>query len=169
MKGRIKLLIISLGLMQAMAVSAAEFKIGAVSIGKILNDAPQAQQANARLKKEFEPREKSLVDAQKSLRGMEQKLERDGAVMSDGQRRNLERDIRTQARELQRAQEEFRDDLNLRRNEELGKFQKQVAEVISGLAKEEGFDLILSEGAVVFASERVDMTEKVLKRLTGAR
>lgn len=169
MKGPLKLLIVSLGLLQALAVPAAEFKIGAVSIGKILNDAPQAQQANARLKKEFEPREKSLVDAQKSLRGMEQKLERDGAVMSDGQRRNLERDIRTQARELQRAQEEFRDDLNLRRNEELGKFQKQVLDVVNNVAKEEGFDLVINDQATLYVSQRVDVTDKVLSRLTAAK
>jgi outer membrane protein len=153
-------------LLQAGLVQAAELKIGAVSIGKILNEAPQAEQANRRLQKEFEPREKGLLDAQNALRGLEQQLAKDGDVMSDSQRRKLERDIRTQARELQRTTEEFREDVNIRRNEELGKFQQQIVEIINSLAKEEAFDLILNESAVLYASERTDITEKVLGRLS---
>jgi len=85
--------------------------------------------------------------------------------MSDSQRRSLESEIRNQARELKRTSDEFREDFNLRRNEELGKFQIQVLEVINGVAKEEGFDLIV-EGAL-YASPQVDLTDKVLKRLTS--
>lgn len=159
------IILLFLGVMGAAPGQSAELKIGAVSIGKILNEAPQAEQANKRLQEEFAPREKGLVDAQKSLRDLEQKLTRDGAVMSDSQRRSLERDVRAEARELQRATEEFREDVNLRRNEELSKFQQEVVEVINGLAEEEGFDLILNEGSVIYAGERVDITEKVLSKL----
>lgn len=153
-------------LLQTGLAQAAELKIGAVSIGQILNKAPQAEQANQRLQKEFEPREKGLLDAQEALRELEQQLSRDSDVMSDSQRRKLERDIRTQARELQRATEEFREDVNIRRNEELGKFQKQIVEIINNVAKEEGFDLILNESAVLYASERTDITDKVIGRLS---
>jgi outer membrane protein len=163
---RIPFILLLLGILYAFPVQSAELKIGAVSIGKILNEAPQAEQANKRLQEEFAPRERGLVDAQKSLRDMEQKLTRDGAVMSESQRRSLERDIRAEARELQRATEEFREDVNLRRNEELSKFQQEVVEVINGLAREEGFDLILNEGSVLYAGERVDITEKVLGKLS---
>lgn len=87
--------------------------------------------------------------------------------MGDSQRRSLESDIRNQARELKRTSDEFREDFNLRRNEELGKFQKQVLEVINNVAKEEGFDLVVNDGAALYASPQVDVTEKVLKRLTS--
>lgn len=159
-------LIFLLGILYALPAPTAELKIGAVSIGKILNEAPQAEQANKRLQKEFAPREKGLIDAQKSLSDLEQKLSRDGAVMSEPQRRSLERDVRAQARELQRATEEFREDVNLRRNEELSKFQQQVVEVINKLAKDEDFDLILNEGAVLYAGEKVDITKEVLRKLS---
>ena len=121
---------------------AAEVKLGFVSIAKILNSAPQAEAASKRLEQEFAPRQKGLVEAQKSLRKQEEKLSKDGAVMSESQRRSLENEIRNQARELKRTSDEFREDFNLRRNEELGKFQKQVLEVINSVAKEEGFDLV---------------------------
>jgi len=148
-------------------VQAAEVKIGFVSIAKILQSAPQAEAASKRLEQEFAPRQKALVEAQKSLRRQEEKLSKDGAVMGDSQRRSLESDIRNQARELKRTGDEFREDFNLRRNEELGKFQKQVLEVINNVAKEEGFDLVVNDGAALYASPQVDVTEKVLKRLTS--
>ena len=87
--------------------------------------------------------------------------------MSDSERRKLESDIRNEMRELNRTNSELREDFNLRRNEELGKFQKQVLDVINSLAKEEGFDLVINDSATVYASPQVDVTDKVLKRLTS--
>ncbi len=146
---------------------AAEVKLGFVSIAKILNSAPQAESASKRLEQEFAPRQKGLVEAQKALRKEEEKLGKDGAVMSESQRRKLESEIRNQARELKRTSDEFREDFNLRRNEELGKFQKQVLEVINSVAKEEGFDLVINDSATLYFSPQVDVTEKVLKRLNS--
>ncbi|RUQ36197.1 MAG: OmpH family outer membrane protein, partial [Candidatus Competibacteraceae bacterium] len=141
---------------------AADLKIGFVSVAKILSSAPQAEAASKRLEQEFAPRQKGLVEAQKSVRKLEEKLSKDGAVMSESQRRSLENDIRNQLRDLNRTNAELREDFNLRRNEELGKFQKQVLEVINGLAKEEGFDLVVNDGATLYASPQVDITDKVL-------
>lgn len=148
---------------------AADVKIGFVSIAKILNSAPQAEAASKRLEQEFAPRKKGLDEAQKSLRKIEEKLAKDGAVMSESQRRNMENDFRNQARELKRSGDEFREDFNLRRNEELGKFQKQVLDVINNVAKEEGFDLVVNDSATLYASPQVDVTDKVLKRLTSSK
>jgi len=150
-------------------VQAADMKIGFVSIAKILSSAPQADAASKRLEREFAPRQKGLVEAQNSLRRLEERLSKDGAVMSESQRRSLEGDIRNQARELKRTSDEFREDFNLRRNEELGKFQKQVLDVINSVASEEGFDLVVNDGATLYASSRVDVTDKVLRRLTTSR
>jgi len=148
---------------------AADVKIGFVSIAKILNSAPQAESASKRLEQEFAPRKKGLDEAQKSLRKLEEKLAKDGAVMSESQRRTVENDFRNQARELKRSGDEFREDFNLRRNEELGKFQKQVLDVINSVAKEEGFDLVVNDSATLYASPQIDVTDKVLKRLTSSR
>jgi len=148
---------------------AADVKIGFVSIAKILNSAPQAESASKRLEQEFAPRKKGLDEAQKSLRKLEEKIAKDGAVMSESQRRTVENDFRNQARELKRSSDEFREDFNLRRNEELGKFQKQVLDVINSVAKEDGFDLVVNDSATLYASPQVDVTEKVLKRLTSSR
>ncbi len=142
----------------------AEVKVAFVNTPRVVEQAPQADAARNRLQQEFAPREGELGAAQSKLKGLEEKLGRDGAVMSDEERRKLEREILAQQRELKRARDEFTEDLNIRRNEEFGRLQRQVAEVIVGLAKENSYDLILENG-VVFASTRVDITDQVIDRL----
>ncbi len=143
---------------------AEEIKIGFVNVARVLEKAPQAAKAKKKLEQEFSPRDKKLVAQQKELKKLEEKLARDAAVMSESERRKIEREILSKRRELQRAQEEFREDFNIRRNEELAKLQKQVFEAIKALAKEEKYDLLLTDG-VVYASDKVDVTEKVQKKL----
>ncbi|MCP5458812.1 MAG: OmpH family outer membrane protein [Gammaproteobacteria bacterium] len=168
MKGKLfSALLLSGLLLQVSGAFAAELKIGFVNTAKILTEAPQAEDANRRLQREFAPREKGLSDAQKSLRSLEQQLTRDGDTMSESKRRQLERDVIAQRRELKRSSDEFREDVNLRRNEELGKFQRDVIEVINRLAREQNFDLILNDAAAIYASDQVDITSQVLSRLGG--
>lgn len=151
------------------AVAAAELKIGFVNAAKLLKNAPQAESALNRLEREFSPRDKALVDAQRALRRLEDKIAKDGAAMGDAERRNLERDIIAQRRELKRAQDEFREDFNIRRNEEMGKLHKQIQDAITELAVEDGYDLIINDGAVIYASNQVDITDRVLRRLTAGK
>jgi len=143
---------------------AAEYKVGFVDATKVLEQAPHMENARIRLEKEFAPRERRLVGVQKEIHALEDKLGRDGAVMSDAEKSRAEREVRARKRELKRQQDEFRDDLNLRRNDELQKLQRKVIEAIQTLAKKEKFDLIVGDG-VVFASKRVDVTAKVIDLL----
>ena len=143
----------------------AEIKVGFVDTVKLMETAPQAKAAFAKIETEFEPRNKELVNMQKGIKGLEEKLTRDGAVMSEEERAKQDRDIRSQKRELQRLQEEFREDLNIRRNEEITKLQQILFTAIEALGKEDNYDVILVESGVVFRSERIDITEKVLERL----
>jgi len=152
-----------LSVIGAVAV-AAEMKIGFVNAARVLEEAPQADAARTRLEKEFSPRDKKLVDAQKTVRTLEEKLTRDGAIMSETERRKLERDILSQQRELKRAQEEFREDLNIRRNEAFDTLRLRVFEVINDIAKAEKYDLVISDG-VVYANDRIDITGKVVEQL----
>jgi outer membrane protein len=144
----------------------AETKIGFVDTVKLMEAAPQAKSAQSKIESEFAPREKELVALQREIKQQEDKLSRDGAVMSESERSKLERDILAKRRDLKRTQDEFRDDLNIRRNEVLTKLQKDMYEAVVALAKEEKYDLIFSQG-VVYSSDKVDITESVLKKLTG--
>lgn len=161
------LLGLSLGLSLSMAGNAAlaaEIKIGFVNSAQVIEQAPQADAARKRLEKEFSPRDKKFMTAQKKVRALEERLTRDGAIMSESERRKLERDILGQQRELKRTQEEFQEDLNIRRNEAFDQLRRRVFEVINDIAKAEKFDLVLSDG-VVFADDRINITGKVVKKL----
>lgn len=151
-------------LLTSMSASAADMKIGFVNVAKLLEKAPQAEKAKKELEREFAPRDKRLVAEQKEIKQMEEKLSKDAAVMSDDEKQKLDKDILNRKREAKRLQDEFREDFNLRRNEELGQLQKSIFEAIQSLAKEEGFDLLLTDG-VVYASEGIDVTSKVEKKL----
>lgn len=162
---RLTSLIIAVSLcLGAAAVKAQDIKVGFVNSAMLLEEAPQADAARKKLEKEFAPREKEIVSIQETLRELEEKIQRDGATWSEAEKSRQEREFNRRVRELQRYQAEFRDDLNLRRNEELGKLQRQIIQVIVDLAKSEGYDLIVSE-SVVFASTRIDITDTVLERL----
>ena len=142
----------------------AELKIGYVNAARLLEEAPQADAATKKLKQEFAPREESIVNKQKGLEDLEAQLRRDGPTMTENDRRKMDRDIVEQKRELRRLQDEFRDDLGFRRNEEIGKLQRVVKEIIESLGREEKFDLILYEG-IAYASRTLDLTDRILERL----
>lgn len=144
--------------------ASAELKIGVVNAIKILEGAPQAESARKQLEKEFASRDRDLVARQKVIKEMEDKLSREGADLSDADARKLERDIVSKRRDLKRDQDEFREDVNLRRNEEFGKIQKEIVQSIQDVAKSQGYDLILGEG-VIYANEKTDITSAVLERL----
>ena len=149
----------------ASVAQAADVKIGFVNVAKILEQAPQAEQAKVALEKEFSPRNKRLIASQKEIKKLDDKLARDAKLTSETELRKLQRDLLDKKRDLQRNQEEFREDFNLRRNEELAKLQRLVFEAIKGLSESEKYDLVLHDG-VVYASKAVDITEKVQKRLS---
>lgn len=152
---------ICLLLFGATSVVAAEARIGFVNTARILETAPQAKLASERLEQEFAPRDSELAAAQKNLKAQEEKLARDGALMTLDERRKLEIEVRMQERDLKRAREDFAQELNLRRNEEFARLQREVGDAIVAIAKQDGYDLIFETG-VVYASERVDLTERVL-------
>jgi len=156
--------LLTLGLFWSSSVFA-EVRAGFVNIAKVLEEAPQAEEARKKLESEFAPRDNELVESQKKVKQLEDKLARDGLVMGEPERRDLERQIMTLKRDLKRAREEFGDDLNLRRNDELSKLQRLVIDAIVALARENGYDIILSDNNVLYASDKVDITEQVLKRL----
>ena len=142
----------------------AESKVGVVNTVQLMEEAPQAKAAQSNIETEFAPREQELVSLQNSIRKLEEKLSRDGAVMSEKESSKLERDILSKRRDLKRSQDEFRDDLNIRKNEVLSKLQRQMYEATVSLAKEKNYDVILGQG-VVYSSKNVDVTDMVLEKL----
>lgn len=160
------ILAVSLSLSVTAAVGA-DMKIGVVNLARAIESAPQREDAEGVLEREFGNRERDLLSQQRSLGGLEEQFTRDGAVMTEQQRGNMEKDINKQRREVRRALEEFREDLRVRRVELMGELQRTILQVIREIGKKEKYDLIISND-VIFAGDHLDMTELVIKRLREA-
>ena len=143
---------------------AADFKVGFVNVAIVLDQAPQAAQARARIEREFAPRDREILSQQQQIRALEDKLVKNAAVLSASERERQEAELRQLKRELRRSQEEFREDLNLRRSQELSALQRMVTEVIQDMARGEEYDLIMTDG-VVFAGDKVNITKRVIERM----
>jgi len=149
------------------SASAQQLKIGFVNVGRLIAESPQAASAMESLQQEFAPRQREVIAMQTKFKDQQEQIQRDLEVMGPDERRNAERDLRKEERELARNQQEFTEDINLRRNEELGKLQRELLNEVQTFARQSGYDLVVSDG-VLFASEAIDITEQVLSGLKAA-
>ena len=153
----------TLGATLTVAHAQESTRIGYVNTERILRDAAPAKAAQQKLEQEFSKRDKELQDLAERLRAMGERNERDAAVMSDSDRARRQREFAELEKDFQRKQREFREDLTQRRNEELSQVVERANRVIRQIAEQEKYDFILQEA--VFASNRVDITDKVLRAL----
>jgi outer membrane protein len=160
----------AVGLLLTVSVvsSAQDLKIGFVDTARVLKDAPQADLARKKLEHEFAPRDEKIVNMQNRLKSLDDRQNKDIAIMSDSARRKLERDMIELRRDIKRAKEEFTEDFNLRRNEELTKLQRLISQTTVAVAKEDGYDIVLSD-SVLYTSKRVDITDKILEKLRTSK
>lgn len=145
-------------------VQSAELKVGYVQVDKILQDAPQTAESGKKLEREFSPRSQELDRMSKQIKELEAVLDKEGLTISEAERRNKERDVQNIKIEFQRKQRELREDINLRKNEELGSLQDRINKAVQSVAEAEGYDLVVYSG-VAYASKKIDITDKVLKLL----
>lgn len=153
-----------LALGAAPLAQAADLKIGFVNYQKLLEESPQAKGAATALEAEFGPKQRELMNLQKSLKDKSDKLQRDGAVMAEAERAKAERELNDGQRELSRRANELQEDINLRRNEEIGKINRVLLGEVQTYAKANGYDLVLSDG-VAYAAEAVDITGPLINAL----
>ncbi len=151
----------------AAPAAMAESRIGFVNSDRVMREAAPAVRAQQRLEKEFEKRDQELQKVGKELQALQEDLERNGVTMAEADRRAKERSFNDLNRDFQRKQREFREDLNQRRNEELASVLDRANRAVKQIAEAEKYDVILQEA--VFASPRIDITDKVIKALADSK
>jgi outer membrane protein len=149
------------------AALAAELKIGFIDAERINRESAPAEVASKRLEKEFAPRAQELQRRESQIKSLQGQLEKDAMTMSESDRRGKEQELARLSLDFQRLQREYREDLNLRRNQELQALFERANRVIKSIAEAEKFDLILQEA--VYRSPRLDITERVLKALAAEK
>jgi outer membrane protein len=143
----------------------ANLKIGVINVARLIEQSPQAAAVQKKLTDEFGPRQRELAAKQTSLRTQVETFQRDSPVMGETERANLERQIRDTQRELQRAEQELREDADLRQNEEINNLQREVLTKAMEYARANQYDLVLTDANVIFGSTAVDITAGVLALL----
>ena len=147
---------------KAAAVDPADLRLGFVNFRRIMAAAPQREEINERLEREFGAERDALLQAQSELRGMERQLE----TLQHGDSYNdYERQVINKRRDVARRDSDYRDNINVRRNEEMAKLQKMIGDEIINLAKEARYDIILNDIGVFYVSERADLSPQVITRL----
>lgn len=145
----------------AAQAAAAPIKIGVVNFARIIQESPQAKTTLKALEEEFSPRQRDLAAKQTEMKDRQAKLQKDSQVMGAEERRSAESKFRDDARDLDRKMNEFQEDFNVRRNEEINKLQRDLLKEVQAYAKQKGYDLIVGDG-VLYASQGIDVTAQIL-------
>ena len=140
------------------------FKIGYVVVERVLKDAPQTAASNKKLEKEFKTRTDGLQKKVKDVQAKEKDFKKNSLTMTDSDKQKAQKKIQNLKIEVQRIERELREDIDIRRREEIGKLQQKINEAIEDLAEKEKYDLILYQG-VAYASKEIDITDKLIKIL----
>lgn len=157
--------LLTLLMLMAGATRAADLKVGFVDAERVNRESAPADEASKRLEKEFQPRVQEIQRREGQIKGLQSQFEKDALTMSENDRRTREAELSRQIVDLQRLQREFQEDLNLRRNQELGALLERANKIIRQIAESEKYDLIIQEA--VYRSPRIDITDRVLKALAG--
>ncbi|MCH5372518.1 MAG: OmpH family outer membrane protein [Planctomycetes bacterium] len=146
----------------AFPAAAQELKIGFVSLQALIERAPQTKASMDALQEEFAPRQREYEAKRKEFEDLQAKAQKDFAVMGEAERRNAERDLRDLQRELSRMENEFQEDLNLRRNEEISQLQRSLLKEVNDYAQQQGYDMIVGDG-VLYVKNTINITDAVLR------
>ncbi len=143
----------------------ADVKIGFVDIPYLIDAAPQAHAASIRLEQEFAPRQAEIQARKSDLDELRDQL--DDADLDNSERSSIQREFNKTERRVKRDELEFREELNIQKNQEFKEVRVYVLEAIATFAKLNNYDLIISDG-VLFANQKIDVTEQVLFHLQEA-
>ncbi len=143
---------------------AGEVTVAVVNVVRLQTEAPQVAKVREKIKAEFVAREAKISTQQEQINQLEQKLLRDREDMSAAEAKSLQRDIRSRKLRVENAKEELESDRRLRLSEEMDHLRRVLSEVIAEVANAEKLDIVLESG-VTWASERANITDKVLARM----
>ncbi len=147
--------------------SAGEIKIGVVNTEKVLRESMPAIEAQKKIEREFQARDARVRELSVQMRALQQELEKNTGIVNEEERRLKERELAGLSRRYQRAQQQMREDLSLRQNEEYGLILERINQVIKELAEKQSYDLILQLQDSVYRSARIDITDQVIKVLNA--
>ncbi len=135
-----------------------------VDMQRLIDSAPQVVQGRARLAQEFAEADARLKRDQQRLTQLESAL-REEPPTQDGEPLT-EAGVEAGAlrRSIERSRQRLNDELAARVQQETDSAWPRIEEAVASYAREQGYDLVI-QGPVLYASGRIDITDRVLDRL----
>ncbi len=156
------LLLLVLIAVASTSVSAQQLRIGYVDMKQVLDNAPQVLAGREKLDQEFRPRNDAIMVEEERANTLEQRLAQ--GDLDEEAKFRLEREVRELQRSVNRQREDLRDELSFRRTEEVQRLEDQINIAVQEIARNNGYDLILSS-PVVYADQSLDITSLILQQL----
>ena len=155
-------LLLTLFVLAAAPATAQQLRVGYVDMKQVLDNAPQVLAGREKLDIEFRPRNETIEFQERQVQTMEDRLQMGDLAEDD--RKRLDRELREMQRNVNRQREDLRDELSFRRTEEVQKLEDQINLAVQEIARDNGYDLILSS-PVVYADPSLDITQLILDQL----
>ncbi len=140
-------------------------KIGVVDLQKIMQTSTQMKGIQEKLEKEFKPRRDKLVAMEDGLKKDMEKFKRDTAIMSQTQRKDLEKQIVGTQQQFEREGQQYQQELSTAHNEAMEEFYNKIRAAIAKVAESEKYDLVFQKDAAPFSVEKLDVTAKVMQEI----
>ena len=161
-------MIVTMALMLNVSAFAAQgaLKIGVIDVRKVVEQSKSMKALNKRIQSEFKPKQEKIVELQRSMQSKVDKMKREEAVMTAAEKSNLQEQVVAGQRSLQRMEQDYQQDLTLIQNKEMKKFFDSLKVTVDKFAKANGYDIVLQKEAVPFYSDKVDITNKIISKLS---
>src|SRR5216684_4330246 len=147
--------------------SAAAGKIGVINVRQAIASTAEGKQAGAELQSQFAPRQSELEGLNKQINDLRQRIDSGTGKFSQDELVRLQREGETKARQLQRKQDEYQEDVNAAQAEVFDRIGRKMVDVLDRYARENGYVAILDTSAqntpVLFASTNIDVTQDIVK------
>jgi outer membrane protein len=151
--------------------SATGTKIGVINVRQAIASTSEGKQAGAELQSQFAPRQSELEGLNKQINDLRQRMDA-GSKLSPEEQTRLQREGETRARQLQRKQDEYQEDVNAAQAEVFDRVGRKMIDVLDRYARENGYVAILDTSAqntpILFASTNIDVTQDIVKLYDNA-
>jgi outer membrane protein len=159
---RILPILLMLFMVVASTATAQQLRVGYVDMKLVLDSAPQVLAGREKLDLEFRPRNETIEFQERQVQEMDNRLQI--GDLSEDARIRMDRELREMRRNVNRQKEDLRDELSFRRTEEVQKLEGQINQAVQAIARDNGYDLILSS-PVLYTDPSLDITQLILDQL----
>jgi outer membrane protein len=143
--------------------AAADLKIGYIVTPRLLTESKLGKESSAKLKAKAETAEKSLKKKGEDLKKLEDDIRKRMSVLNEEEKAKLGEEYERQARDAKRMKEDAQRDFDKTRAEIENDMMTKFRTIIEKFAKDNGYDLVLDAGTLLYISQKADVTNEVIQ------